>query len=100
MYPAETAPVSYRRWVRACRVLRSRIAMMKELDILGTAVWNIERPAIAAALADILRGLSDGSLCPIVGQRFALADAGEAQRAVMRPARQGKIVLDLGAEAV
>jgi NADPH:quinone reductase-like Zn-dependent oxidoreductase len=74
--------------------------MMKELDILGTAVWNIERPAIAAALADVLRGLSDGSLCAIVGQRFALADAGEAQRAVMRPARQGKIVLDLGAEAV
>jgi NADPH2:quinone reductase len=70
-----------------------RVAMMKELDILGTAVWNAPRALVGTALDDIAGGLADGSLRPVVGQRLALAEAAEAHRAVLRPGTAGKIVL-------
>ena len=70
-----------------------RAAMMKELDILGTAVWNAPRKDVLAALADIATGLADGSLAPVIGQRIPLADAARAYAEVLAPGRLGKIVL-------
>lgn len=70
-----------------------RVAMMKELDIIGTAIWNMERDEVLASLRDVNAGLADGSLTPVVGCRYPLAEAAEAHREVMRPGTNGKIVL-------
>ncbi len=70
-----------------------RVAMMKELDIAGTAVWNAPRDLVSAALESISAGLADGSLCPVVGAHFPLAEAAKAHLAVLSPGTRGKIVL-------
>jgi len=38
-------------------------------------------------------GLENGTLRPVIGKEFALAEAAEAHRAVMKPGAMGKIVL-------
>jgi len=70
-----------------------RVAMMKELDILGTAIWNMERDEVVASLRDVIAALTEGSLAPVVGRSYPLAEAAEAHRELMRPGTNGKIVL-------
>ncbi|SDD26885.1 NADPH:quinone reductase [Ruegeria marina] len=74
-------------------VISPRVAMMKELDIAGTAVWNAPRTRVLDTLADIGAGLADGSLRPVVNRTYPLAEAAEAQRDVLRPGARGKVVL-------
>jgi NADPH2:quinone reductase len=40
-----------------------------------------------------MAGLANGTLTPVVGREFPLADAAKAQDAVMAPGAHGKIVL-------
>jgi NADPH2:quinone reductase len=47
----------------------------------------------AAMYAEISAGLEKGSLRPIIGKVFPLAEAPEAHRAVLAPGAYGKIVL-------
>ena len=70
-----------------------RVAMMKELDIRGIALWNQPPAALRGMMADIMAGLQEGSLRPIVGREMPLADAAEAHVAVLQPGAYGKIVL-------
>ena len=71
-----------------------RVAMMKELDILGTALWNAAKADVAPIMADILAGAADGTLRPVIGRRFPLAEAAAAHVAVLEPGAHGKIVLE------
>ena len=41
----------------------------------------------------MMAGLANGTLKPVVGKEFPLADAAKAQDAVMAPGARGKIVL-------
>ena len=43
--------------------------------------------------AAIFAGLDNGTLRPVVGRRFPLADAAKAHAAIMEPGAYGKIVL-------
>ena len=53
-----------------------------------------ERARLLAQIhADINKGLADGTLKPVVGRQFALADAAAAQEAVMQGGAYGKVVL-------
>ncbi|MGI9477767.1 MAG: NADPH:quinone reductase [Hyphomicrobiaceae bacterium] len=70
-----------------------RVAMMKELDIRGIALWNSSRGQMKEILDDILAGVADGSLRPVVGKRFPLAEAEAAHVTVLEPGAHGKIVL-------
>lgn len=70
-----------------------RLAMMKELDIRGIALFNADPVDMAAAMADILQGCSDGTLKPVIGREMPLADAAKAHQAVLEPGAHGKIVL-------
>lgn len=70
-----------------------RVAMMKELDIRGIALWNATPEQIAPMMKDILAGVADGTLRPIIGKEMPLADAAEAHVAVLQPGAYGKIVL-------
>jgi NADPH2:quinone reductase len=70
-----------------------RVAMMKELDIRGIALWNATAEQMGPVVRDILDGVADGSLRPIIGREMKLADAAAAHIAVMQPGAHGKIVL-------
>lgn len=70
-----------------------RVAMMKELDIRGIALWNATAEQVAPMVADILAGVAEGALRPIVGRQMPLAEAAAAHVVVLEPGAHGKIVL-------
>ena len=67
--------------------------MMKELDIRGIALWNATHTQMRPTMADILAGVAEGKLRPIIGREFSLAEAAAAHTAVLQPGAYGKIVL-------
>jgi NADPH2:quinone reductase len=71
----------------------ARQTMGRDAAILGMTLMNAtpeDRVRIHAALD---AGLENGTLRPVVGREFPLADAGAAQAAVMEAGAYGKIVL-------
>jgi NADPH2:quinone reductase len=71
----------------------ARQAMGKDASILGMTLFNISDADMASINAYMIAGLENGTLRPVVGKEFALADAAKAQDAVMAPGAHGKIVL-------
>jgi len=71
----------------------ARQAMAKDATILGMTLFNINDADMASINAYMTAGLESGTLKPVVGKEFALADAATAQDAVMAPGAHGKIVL-------
>jgi NADPH:quinone reductase len=71
----------------------ARQAMAKDAAILGMTLFNISDPDMASINAYMMAGLENGTLKPVVGNEFPLADAAKAQEAVMAPGAHGKIVL-------
>jgi len=70
-----------------------RQAMSRDADIRGLILFNTPPEEMASLHAAIGAGLRDGTLRPVVGQRFPLADAPRAHEAVLAPGAYGKIVL-------
>lgn len=70
-----------------------RGVMMKDLAVLGMTMSNVSDADRAAIHDGLGRGLRDGSLKPVVGRTFPLADAAKAHEAVLAPGARGKIVL-------
>ena len=73
--------------------INPRLTMMKDLDIRGLALFNGTRQQMNDIVADLLAGLSDGSLRPVVGREMPLADAAKSHTDVLAPGAFGKIVL-------
>ena len=73
--------------------INPRELMLRDADVRGVMVSNTPPAELAECHAAITRSLAGGTLRPVVGQTFKLADAGEAQRAVLGSAHRGKIVL-------
>ena len=71
----------------------ARQAMGKDATILGMTLFNISDPDMASINSYMTAGLSNGTLKPVVGREFPLADAAKAQDAVMASGALGKIVL-------
>ncbi len=71
----------------------ARQAMGKDSAILGMTMMNVTPAESARIHAALGAGLNDGTLTPVVGREFALADAPRAHEAVMQPGAFGKIVL-------
>ena len=71
----------------------ARQTMAKDAAILGMTLFNISDPDMASINAYMVAGLENGTLKPVVGKEFPLADAAKAQDAVMAPGAHGKIVL-------
>jgi NADPH2:quinone reductase len=70
-----------------------RVAMMKEIDIRGIALWNATHEQMKPIMDDILAGVADGALRPVIGRQFPLSEAAAAHVAVLEPGAHGKIVL-------
>lgn len=73
--------------------INPRVAMMKELDIRGIALWNATAEQVALMMADILNGVAEGKVRPVIGRQMPLAEAAAAHAAVLAPGAYGKIVL-------
>jgi len=71
----------------------ARQTMAKDAAILGMTLFNISDADMASINAYMMAGLENGTLKPVVGKEFPLADAAKAQDAVMTPGAHGKIVL-------
>jgi NADPH2:quinone reductase len=58
-------------------------------------VHIVQKPALlAAAVQDLMSMIADGSLRPVVGRTYPLAEAGDAHRSLLDRSSTGKLVLD------
>ena len=73
--------------------INPRAAMAKDADILGMNMNNASRQERGDTHAAIVAGLEDGTLQPVIGQEFPLAEAAAAHHAVIENRAYGKIVL-------
>lgn len=73
--------------------INPRDLMSREAAVLGVMLFAATPQDMAGIVAAIEAGLENGTLRPVVGERFALAEARRAQERVMAPAAHGKIVL-------
>jgi NADPH:quinone reductase len=71
----------------------ARQAMGRDAAILGMTLFNVTDVEMVEIHAAIIAGLGNGTLNPVIGRKFPLADAAPAHEAVMQPGALGKIVL-------
>ena len=70
-----------------------RDTMQRDADVRGMVLPNTPPAELASIHAALVAGLENGTLRPVIGKEFPLAEAAEAHRAVMEPGATGKIVL-------
>jgi NADPH:quinone reductase len=70
-----------------------RDAMQRDVDLCGMVMPNTPPEDMASIHAALVAGLENGTLRPVIGKEFPLAEAVQAHRAVMEPGSFGKIVL-------
>src|SRR5438034_7276227 len=68
-------------------------AMQRDADLRGMVLPNTPPAEMASIHAALVAGLEKGTLRPVIGKEFPLAEAAEAHRAVMGSGAFGKIVL-------
>jgi len=74
--------------------INPRDAMGRDADIRGTTLMNTTPEEYRLIHAALGAGLENGTLKPVIGDRFQLAEAARAHEAVMKHSgAQGKIVL-------
>ena len=73
--------------------INARLAMNKDAAILGMTLFNATPAQLAGIHAALVEGLRNGTLRPVIGREFPLAEAPRAHEAVMAAGHQGKIVL-------
>lgn len=73
--------------------INPRAAMQRDAAILGMTLMNVTPPEMEKIHAALIAGLENGSLQPVIGQQFSLADAPKAHHAVIESTAYGKIVL-------
>jgi NADPH2:quinone reductase len=73
--------------------INPRDAMSREAAILGVVLNNASPKDLAGIHAALVAGLENGTLRPVVGKEFPLAEAAAAHKAVLEPGAFGKIVL-------
>ncbi len=71
----------------------ARQTMSRDADIRGMSLMHADEAELAAIHAALGAGLANGTLTPVVGRQFPLADAGTAHEAVTVAGAHGKIVL-------
>jgi NADPH2:quinone reductase len=73
--------------------INPRDAMAKAASIHGMMLLNITPEETARLSAALAAGLENGTLTPVTGREFPLAEAVRAHEAVLAPGALGKIVL-------
>lgn len=70
-----------------------RDTMQRDADVRGMILPNTPPAELASIHGALVAGLENGTLRPVIGKEFSLADATKAHRAVMESGALGKIVL-------
>ena len=73
--------------------INPRDTMQREADVRGMILPNTPPADLASIHAALVAGLENGSLRPVIGKEFPMAEAAQAHGAVMEPGSFGKIVL-------
>lgn len=73
--------------------INPRAAMSRDAAILGMSLANATPRERVSLHAGLVAGLANGTLRPVVGQEFPLAEAAKAHHAVIESRAYGKIVL-------
>lgn len=73
--------------------INPRDAMQRDVDLRGVVLPNTPPAEMASIHAALVAGLENGTLRPVIGKEFPLAEAAQAHRAVMEPGALGKIIL-------
>jgi NADPH2:quinone reductase len=73
-----------------------RDTIQRDIDLRGMVLPNTPPEELASIHAALVAGLENGTLRPVIGKEFSLAEAAQAHRAVMEPGALGKIVLGSG----
>jgi NADPH2:quinone reductase len=73
--------------------INPRDVMGRDAAIVGMTLFNATARDVTEIHAAIIAGLSNGTLRPVIGREFPVADAARAHEAVMEPGALGKIVL-------
>lgn len=73
--------------------INPRLAMTRDATVLGMSLFNASTQELASIHAAIVAGLETGTLRPVVGREFPLAEAARAHEEVLKPGALGKIVL-------
>ncbi len=76
-------------------MISPRTAMAKEVDILGTALWNVPANEYDESLESIEELLRSGVLKPKVGDVLPLENAAQAHRQILSKNSKGKMVLQI-----
>ena len=71
--------------------INPRDTMQRDADVRGMILPNTPTAELASVHAALVAGLENGTLRPLIGKEFPLADAAQAHRAVMEPGAIGKI---------
>jgi NADPH2:quinone reductase len=70
-----------------------RATMGRDAAILGMTLFNVTPADLTSIHAAIVAGLGAGTLRPLIGREFPLAEAARSHEAVMQAGAFGKIVL-------
>lgn len=73
--------------------INPRALMTRDADVRGMSLLNTPAEELGGIHAALAAGLEAGTLRPVVGREFALADAARAHEAVLEAGAHGKIVL-------
>lgn len=73
--------------------INPRAAMSRDAAILGISLGNATEREVGSMHAALVAGLATGTLRPVIGQEFPLAEAAKAHHAVIESRAYGKIVL-------
>jgi NADPH2:quinone reductase len=73
--------------------INPRDLMMRDADIRGMSLMNATEAELAGIHAALVAGLEYGTLRPVIGAKFPLADAPKAHEAIINERAFGKIVL-------
>lgn len=75
--------------------INPRLMMGKDTDIRGMGVPNYTLEEMAQCFIALEKMLSDGSLVPVLGETFTLADANRAHEVVMDRKSNGKLIFKI-----
>ena len=70
-----------------------RDTMQRDADVRGMILPNTPPAELASIHAALVAGLENGTLRPVIGKEFPLAEAAQAHQSVMESGALGKIVL-------
>jgi NADPH:quinone reductase len=70
-----------------------RDIMTRRAAVLGFTVWAVQPAEVAEIHAGLFAGLENGTLRPVVGKRFPLAEAAHAHKEILEPGASGQIIL-------